>query len=63
MLLMKTRENISIFDRSLAEAVQGIALSSTFRVPFAQIKEYFIILLFETSLNMFIDHFQEYFVM
>ena len=26
-----------IFDRSLVEAVQGIALSGDFRVPFAQI--------------------------
>ena len=45
-----------IFDRSLVEAVQGIALSSsskTFFVPFAQILEYFIILWFRTSLDMF----------
>ena len=44
-----------VFDRSLIEAVQGIALSSskTFFVPFAQILEYFIILGFRTSLDMF----------
>ena len=34
----------TIFDRSLVEAVQGIALSGDFRLPFAQILEYFIIL-------------------
>ena len=33
-----------IFDRSLVEAVQGIALSQTFFVAFPQILEYFIIL-------------------
>ena len=32
------------FDRSLVEAVQGIALSQTFFVSFPQILEYFIIL-------------------
>ena len=42
-----------VFDRSLVEAVQGIALSSgTFFVPFAQILEYFVILWFTTSLEM-----------
>ena len=34
-----------LFDRSLVEAVQGIALSSVFRVPFTQISENFVILL------------------
>ena len=34
-----------IFDCSLAEAVQGIALSSAFRVPFTQISENFVMLL------------------
>ena len=44
-----------VFDRSLVEAVQEIALSSnkTFFVPFAQILEYFIILWFRISLDMF----------
>ena len=36
-LLISILKSSVIFDRSLVEAVQGIALSGDFRLPFAQI--------------------------
>jgi hypothetical protein len=61
LLLYYPCRMLSIFDRSLIEAVQGIASSSTFFPPFAQILEYFVILWFRTSLDMFtsLDKFVE----
>ena len=47
LLIRKVRYAQEVFDRSLVEAVQGIALSSTFCVPFAQILEYFIMFSFQ----------------